>query len=699
MPAAENLTSLYLLPTIMSNTKKDIIPHLGGIRGCAILLILLFHLGITGDSSPLSLPGGYLGVEIFLVMSGFLLALGLSRKTEGVLDFARKKLLRIMYPVSVTLLLTMLVCLFCMDYADLLITARNALWSAFAANNIQLAESGAEYFSDDSTWNPLLHTWYVAITVQIYILFYAGWRFMARWNKWLRCGILLAIALFSFFYGQCHEWRLELVKLLGLPVWIGNPDSMYYSTLGRLWEPLAGAAVLLLPVCHKQWLNAVISTLALVAIGVCVWLVPPQAMLYVVLATVLLLRYGADNVIACLYNNKLTRGIGAVSFSLYLVHMPIIVCHKCFTFTRLDWWNVGLILAGSMIAAVIFWFFIEKRKVSLITLAAVWGTSLAAAVGLYCTEGLKKHWNAESNKLELPVYENLREERDSNFYKEFNKEKIWHYTGWISQTQMKADRKKPCYLHRIGTKQKKPTFVVMGDSHAGHYITGLDTMGRKHMVAGLSLTTVVVPFWNRTILETSNEYYCNKEKIDAIWHWLKNHPELTHVIIGQTWLRAGFLNLDWEQKKVPARAKSNLPMLKEFCLQLKKIGKKPIIIGPEPRFDERTPLRYFRYLKRNNLSSREKLHPKCTCTEEQFYKQFSDTIKFMEQMEKDKVCYVIYPHKYLFKKGVAVMEENGKIVFRDNHHFSVNGSEIICMRMWTQLSKALNYEPSALNNQ
>lgn len=55
---------------------------------------------------------------------------------------------------------------------------------------------------------------------------------------------------------------------------------MYYSTLGRLWEPLAGAAVLLLPVCHKQWLNAVISTLALVAIGVCVWLVPPQAMLY-----------------------------------------------------------------------------------------------------------------------------------------------------------------------------------------------------------------------------------------------------------------------------------------------------------------------------------------------------------------------------------------------------------------------------------
>lgn len=94
----------------MKDNQKSIIPHLSGIRGCAILLILLFHIGITGYSSSLSLPGGYLGVEIFLVMSGFLLALGLTRKVEGILEFARKKLLRIMYPVSVTLVFTMLVC-------------------------------------------------------------------------------------------------------------------------------------------------------------------------------------------------------------------------------------------------------------------------------------------------------------------------------------------------------------------------------------------------------------------------------------------------------------------------------------------------------------------------------------------------------------------------------------------------------------
>ena len=674
----------------MSTVRKEIIPHLGGIRGCAILLILLFHIGITGDTSPLTLPGGYLGVEIFLVISGFLLALGFAKKEESCIDFARKKLLRIMYPVSMMLLLTILVCLFCMDYEDLLNTGTNAIWSAFAANNIQLSKSGAEYFSSDSTWNPLLHTWYISITVQLYILFYAGYRLMRRWNKWVRYAVLLLILLFSFFYAQCHEWRAELVKLLGLPVWMGNADSMYYSTIGRIWEPLAGAAVLLLPACNKKWLSSLLSLIAILGIGACVWLQPAQAMLYVVLATVIIIRYGGDHVVSSLYNNVVTRCIGLISFSLYLVHMPLIVCHKAFTFDPLGWWSVAGILVGSVVLGWLFWYLVERRKVSLYVLAGVWVLTLAAAYTLISTDGLKNYWNKESNGITLPSYDKLREEHDAAMLEEFNKKLIWHYGSWVTQTGAKVSKSKRMrYMHRVGSKKTKPFFVVMGDSHAGHYMSGLDRLGRQHSFSGVGLTTIVIPFWDRAQLETTKDYFFTKEKAEAIWHWLKKHPEITHVIIGQTWVRASSLNLDWNLKKVPAKVESNLPMLREFCQQLKAIGKKVIVIGPEPRFAERTPMRYFRYLKRNNLSSIDKPYPKCVCTERQYQNQFGEVIKYMDQMHKDDVCTVIYPHKYLFRNGIVGMEEKGRIIFRDHHHFSVKGAEIITQRMWPELAKAL----------
>ncbi len=674
------------------NKKNSFIPHLEGIRGIAILLVLFFHLGITAEASPIALPGGYLGVEIFLVLSGFLLALGLSRKQESFLDFARKKLLRIMWPICVTVLLTLLVCLFCMDFADLTIAGRNALWSTFASNNIQLSESGAEYFADDSTWNPLLHTWYIAITVQIYLLFYIGYRLIRKWNKGIRYTILLLIALFSFFYGQCHEWRMELIQALGLPVWMGNQGSMYYSTIARLWEPLAGAAVLFMPVSDRKWLNSLLSAVAIAAIAVCVWLQPAQAMLFVAIASMILIRYGGENGITYLFNNKLIRSIGAISFSIYLVHMPIIVCHKCISFMPIGYAAAVIILLGSLAAGWLFWLLVEKRRASLLLLGGVWVSCIALATTLLCTDGLKNHWNCESNNLVLATYPHLRQEEDPTLYVGFDKEKIWYYQGWITQTGVKLPReKRKVWMHRLGVESKTPSFVLMGDSHAGHYVTGLDTLCKENDVAGINLTTLVVPFWNRLLPEQRTNYYFNKEKAEAILSWLKQHPELTHIIIGQLWDRPKYLKQDWDNNTIPTPLEeTNLPMLREFCQQLKSIGKQVIIMGPEPIFQEQTPMRYFRYLKRNGYTSADKPHPKCICNEENYFSMFSKIIDYMNQMQQDDLCQVLYPHLFLFEQGQVGLEKQGVIIYRDDEHLSVTGSEYVIRAMWKDLSKALN---------
>lgn len=682
--------------SVPANISSSFQSHLEGLRGIAIILILLFHLGITGDSSPITLPGGYLGVEVFLVLSGYLLALGFLRKSESCAAFCSKKLLRVMFPLCVMLVISLLVCPFCMDYVDICNTAKTAIFSAFALSNFYLAESGAEYFSDDSTWNPILHTWYVAIAIQIYFTFYLGWRLLKDCKKLIKYSTLMFLALASFMYGHCDEERMMLINFLGLPVWLGAPDTMYYSTFARVWEPLAGVSVLFLPNLPKNRFCSLLPCFALVAILFCVLALPSLASLWVVFLTIIIIRYGGEGWAGYVIGSKLLRLIGRISFSVYLVHMPIIVCHKYFTFMPLNKFSVVCLLLSCIIVGWMFWIFVEKRKVSRKGLLGIWMLAVVLALVLHRTVGLKDYWNKESNAFFLPSYSGLKEEQDLNIFKGFDRSKIWHYNGWIIQTGATPPaEKRTCYMHRLGSVDVPPSFVLMGDSHAGHYVTGLDTLCQEHNVSGVSLTTIVIPFWNRLQHETKKDYYVNNAKILAIMEWLKQQPSITHVVLGQTWIRIHELGLDWMGNPVPATPESNLPMLKEFCSRLKAIGKKVVIMGPEPRFEEKNPMRYYRFLLRNEYSFAEKPNPKCICLEERYYSQFGEVISFMKDMEKEGVCSILYPHKYLFTNGIVGMEKNGNLVFRDHHHLSVSGSELLVRAMWPDIANVLQLKNGA----
>jgi len=198
-------------------------PDIDGLRALAVLAVVLFH------ASDRSLPGGFVGVDVFFVISGYLISriilLGLVDQRFSFIDFYKKRALRIFPALITVLLFTALLgslVLFPLEYRNL--SKHIAGGAAFVANLVYWAETG--YFDKVSEAKPLLHLWSLGIEEQFYLLWplllVAFWKFK-RGFQWLLAG-------------------LAIVSLLTNLSWVGSDAaSAFYFPGARFWELIAGA--------------------------------------------------------------------------------------------------------------------------------------------------------------------------------------------------------------------------------------------------------------------------------------------------------------------------------------------------------------------------------------------------------------------------------------------------------------------------
>ena len=142
----------------MSSSKESnagFLMYLGGLRGVAILMIVLFHL------VPEYFSQGFLGVEIFLVISGYLLFRGWKEEQPFRLwEFIQKKIVRIVPLLSVLVLVSVIVFAFiALDGNSVRMLGRSALFSLLGVSNVYYAQAYSDYFAPGANLNPLLHTW------------------------------------------------------------------------------------------------------------------------------------------------------------------------------------------------------------------------------------------------------------------------------------------------------------------------------------------------------------------------------------------------------------------------------------------------------------------------------------------------------------------------------------------------------------
>jgi peptidoglycan/LPS O-acetylase OafA/YrhL len=319
-------------------------PFIDGLRAVAILAVVLFHAGVPGTT------GGFVGVDVFFVISGFLIigiiSRGIRSGTFSLWSFYARRSLRILPPFLIVLVASAVLAYFLLiSEKEILAFAESFRWTALMGANIHLYLQ-QNYFDAAAETKPLLNMWSLAVEEQFYLLaplLLVGVA-MVR-VRLVRTLILSALALASFV--ACILLTTEEANL-----------AFYMAPL-RGWQFAAGGAVyLLVPLLARRRLVAELAGIAgLLAIAAAVILYSaelPYPSHYAALPTLgsaAVIGAGVargESIVARVLSTPALRGIGLVSYSWYLWHWPLL------TFWRLASGGQSTLAADLLVLAIAF---------------------------------------------------------------------------------------------------------------------------------------------------------------------------------------------------------------------------------------------------------------------------------------------------------------------------------------------------------
>ena len=318
--------------------KKNYEPAIDGLRSIAILGVIIYHAQINIGSSQL-LKGGFLGVDIFFVISGYLISSIIfneynTTKKFSFLNFYEKRARRL-FPA---LFLMVITCIFCGWYyllpSSFVNLAKSALYSLGFASNYFFYKNDLEYNSDESLYEPFLHTWSLGIEEQFYILFpFLLVIFLSLFKKKILFSIMFFLLL-SIFIAQ---WGSK-----------NYPEASFYFIHTRAWELLTGTFIAYYGIKNnKKFINK-ISINIMPKLGIFLILIsfifynnklphPSILTLLPVIGVSSIIWFSRKNeLITKLLSFKPIVYIGLISYSLYLWHYPIFAYSRIINFTDGD---------------------------------------------------------------------------------------------------------------------------------------------------------------------------------------------------------------------------------------------------------------------------------------------------------------------------------------------------------------------------
>ena len=312
------------------------------LRAFAVMAVVLYHLDVY------ALAGGFLGVDIFFVISGYLITRNILADVEAgtfsLLGFYARRFRRLFPASLVTILVTLLISAFILSTKDFRALGASALHALFSTSNILFwLETG--YFNADAITKPLLHTWSLAAEEQFYLVWPAFALLLWRVGRRYMLPTIVAVGVLSLVTAQ-----------LLLP---SHPDAVFYLMPFRIFEFCAGAMLVPLRSRLTSASSAALFGLGCAAMTASVFLLnssvpmPGFASMLPVIGAMLCIYAGA-NVRQAIFPRPVTF-IGDISYSLYLVHWPIVALFKYQVDPRLnvaEQTGVARVVACSRLAAL-----------------------------------------------------------------------------------------------------------------------------------------------------------------------------------------------------------------------------------------------------------------------------------------------------------------------------------------------------------
>jgi peptidoglycan/LPS O-acetylase OafA/YrhL len=365
-------------------------PDIDGLRALAVLSVIFFH------AFPNLISGGFIGVDIFFVISGFLITTiileNLKSGPFSLIEFYGRRIRRI-FPA---LFLVLLACyafgwfaLYASEYRQL--GKHIAAGATFLQNFVLWSESG--YFDNSSDTKPLVHLWSLSIEVQLYIFWPLLLGFIFKNNLNVLKVVLLIITI-SF-----------LVNILTI---VSNPIAAFYNPLSRFWELLIGAVWAYMALSEKGIANKLstrysnslsVAGLFLIALAICVlnkksefpgwWGLLPT------LGSLFLIASGKDAFVnKKIFSSKLMVWFGLISYPLYLWHWPLISFGQIITSGKLTaLYKIILIIISIALAYITYryWERLLRHKGNIVTLILLFLVALVGTQGwsTYVRNGLE----------------------------------------------------------------------------------------------------------------------------------------------------------------------------------------------------------------------------------------------------------------------------------------------------------------------
>lgn len=309
---------MALFLEIMDGQKKAFtyIPHLDGLRAISVLAILAFHL-----RSDL-LPGGFLGVDVFFIISGFLITSLLIDEIQnrGRIDFPHfylRRFKRLFPSFILVILLTIISAYLLFDQQKFISVAKSALVSIFGISNLYFYKTSS-YFDLSSIEKPLLHIWSLNVEEQFYFI----------WP-------LLLFTTYKFFLRNSNIFLIILGFLFVSSIYfnLSHPVATFYLPFFRFYEFLIGAGLALFPWRQGLYLKHsrtyfFASIMALLGVFLTVdatSLLPGPISLLFILPIAYLISNGGVKSRLNILEMRFFKYIGKRSYTIYLVHWPIVV--------------------------------------------------------------------------------------------------------------------------------------------------------------------------------------------------------------------------------------------------------------------------------------------------------------------------------------------------------------------------------------
>lgn len=531
-------------------------PDLDGLRAVAVLSVIAYHL------SNKLLPGGYLGVDIFFVLSGYLITNVIWReainKEFSIARFYERRIRRIM-PALLVLLIVVSVCAIVLLLPiDMEGFAKSVFSTLAFVANIYFRRD-INYFSRPAEDKPLLHIWSLGVEEQFYIIFPLIVLLCTRWRRSALLPLTSALVLFSL-----------VVNIIANKA--GGANPAFYLLPARAWEIGAGAVLALVPVrTVSPWLRQALAPLAalLLLVSLCFreislgGFVP--AALWVVLGTTLAIYLGTAS------GNWLTRTlsstplvwIGLISYSLYLWHWPIYVFSRYYLVRSfLSPVEAAIAIVLMFLLATLSWRYIERpfrnrsmpfaKVLTLVVTGCIVVASGSAAI-LTC-KGFPSRFSPDVARINAAIND------------------VYHCP--VNES-VNLGASQGCFMSLDSRDPAASTVALIGNSHANMYAPLVTAILRENSQRGLLVPlSNCLPTLDFNISTTCMSLAAkNLSAVEAL-------PRVRVVILAMTWRFSMSMYTSAGHVPKDSESKYFVESLDRLIQQLKQHDKTVVLVGP-----------------------------------------------------------------------------------------------------------------------